>query len=135
MVTKKNEEKPWKRAGANMGSKTDRTWNPETEKTLQGTYVEMKDIKTKEGKQVKLYVVKESDGKLAGAWGTAMLDRLMLDAAIGDEVKIVFIKKSFNKETGHSLKEFTVDYRSVGEGETASDDKSEEKKPEDDIPF
>ena len=101
----------WTRAGS--GSKTDRTWNPETEKTLQGVYVELKDITTKEGKRVKLYVVKESDGKLTGAWGAAMLDRLMLEAKIGEEVKITFLQKSFNKETGKSLKEFTVDFRAV----------------------
>jgi hypothetical protein len=128
------KEKVWKKAGTNSGTKTDRTWNPETEKTLEGIYMEMKDIKTKEGKQVKLYVIKEADGKLAAAWGAAMLDRLMQDPAIGDEVKITFVEKTFNKESGRYLKVFTVDYCSAEEG-TKGDDVTSNDKPEDDIPF
>jgi phage FluMu protein gp41 len=128
----------WKRAESGSGLKTDRTWDPVTEKELQGVYVEMKelttkDVVTKQDKKVNLYVVKDSKGQLIAVWGTAMLDRLMKEPTIGDEVKITFVKKSFNKETGKSLKEFTVDYRSV------EDKKSEEvvagKDPEDDLPF
>jgi len=127
----------WKRADNSVGLKTDRTWDPVTEKELQGVYVETKelttkDVATKQDKKVKLYVIKDSEGQLVAVWGSAMLDRLMKEPAIGNEVKITFVKKSFNKETGKSLKEFTVDYRSVEETESKE---ATSKNSEDDMPF
>ena len=135
MAIKKSEEKPWKQAGSQLS--TDRTWNSDTEKTAQGIFLKSLDIKTKEGRQVKFYVLRESNNKTVGIWGAAMLDRLMMDPAIGDEVKITFIKKSFNKETGRSLKEFSVDYRSADgtvEG-TASETEEKGEMTGKDIPF
>lgn len=123
-------KKVWRKLGSNPGTKTDRTWSPETEKTLEGKYVEMKNIKTKEGKQVKLYVIKDSKGKLVGVWGAAMLDRLMAEAIIGEEVKITFLRKSYNKETGRYLKEFTVEALETDNEEPKNDETSDK-----DIPF
>lgn len=122
-------KKVWKKLGGNIGMKTDRTWTPELEKTLEGVYVELKNIKTKEGKESKLYVIREANGKLAAAWGTAMLDRLMAEAKIGDEVRITFVQKSFNKDTGHSLKEFIVESPEVEGTESKEDDHSGKNLP------
>ena len=122
-------KKVWKKVNSNTGARTDRTWTPELEKTLEGVYVELKNIKIKEGKESKIYVIKEANGKLAGAWGAAMLDRLMAEVKIGDEVKITFVKKSFNKDTGRSLKEFIVETLEVEETESKVDDHSGKNLP------
>lgn len=133
-----NNKNEWKKAG-NSGLMTNRTWNPDTEKSLQGILLESREVTKKDNTKSKVYVIKASDGKLVTVWGAAMLDRLMMEPAIGDEVKITFVKKSFNKETGRSLKEFTVDYRS-GDGTavgttTITEEKTGDKPEGDDIPF
>lgn len=124
----------WKKAGSNNGPKTDREWNAETEKTLQGTFMGTKNLKSKAGKPLKLHVVKDAEGKMVGAWGAAMLDRLMLEPAVGDEVKIVFVEKTYNKETDKYLKVFTVDFRTTTESVAKTEEKPGDK-PADEIPF
>lgn len=123
----------WKSAG--LMQKTDRTWNPETEKTIQGILTENREVTKKDGTKSKVYVIKEPNGKLASVWSAAMLDRLMNEASIGNEVKIEFVEKTFNKETGRSLKVFKLDYRSVEKGDITPSEVKEEVKEEDKIPF
>ena len=138
-MTNTNE---WKTAGANTGLKTDRSWNHETEKEISGIYMETREVKKKDGKTTMIYVIK-TDKELVTVWGAAMIDRLMKEASIGNEVKITFIKKSFNQSTGKYLNEFTMNFRDVPKTTEIKDeinDVKEEKKTGDkpvgdDIPF
>ncbi len=123
----------WKKAGQNSGLMTTKTWNHETDKTITGIFMEMREVTKKDGKKSKLYVIKDEKGELVAVWGMAMLDRLMLEPVVGNEVKITFVEKSFNKDTGKYLNEYTVDYREVDapveKTEKKSDDKSEKDPP------
>lgn len=119
----------WKRAG--QGASTDRTWNPEVEKTVQGVYVEKKSVTKKDGKLSTIYVLREKDGKNLAVWTTAVLENRFSEIPLGYEVMIEYLGKVQSKTSGHTVKSFNVDYKPADEmGESI---KSEDDN--DDIPF
>lgn len=138
-MTNPNE---WKTLGQSYGQKTDRTWDPKTEKTVQGIYVETRDVKKKDGNMTKIHVLKEYNGKLVGVWSSAVIDSRLKEAAIGNEIMITFVEKIFNQNTGKNLNIFDVKAREVpveiedeindvAETKTKADDKAGENE----IPF
>lgn len=127
MVAKK-ENNGWRKLGVSTQPKVDETWSPELVDTVEGVYVEKRSNLGQ--RKSNMYVLKQANGKTIGVWGSAVVDRRMPEINIGDEVRIVYIGKETNKNTGFSYKNFEFYIKDGGiTGET------EKKENPDDIPF
>ena len=113
--------------------KTDETWKPEKEgDTIDGLYIDVRDINKKDGTQTKIYVLQKEDGTLVSIWDAAGLTRAMGNIEIGKKIKIEYGGKQQNPNTKRFFHKYDV-YRekdSVKKEEPAT----EEVAP-DEIPF
>lgn len=103
----------WVKQGGNSNLSTDTIWDEETQKEIAGKYLGKKE---KTGKMSSDMYVLDVDGKNIGIWGCAVLDNRFNDVLIGELVKIEYLGKETNKNTGRTYKNYDF-YKDIREEE------------------
>lgn len=91
----------WTKIGSSISS--DKVWDEDQQKEISGKYLGKKE---KSGKMSSDMYVLEVGGENVGIWGCAVLDSKFAKVNIGDSVKIEFLGKEHNKNTGRNYKNY-----------------------------
>ncbi len=82
-------------------------WDFEKNKILEGVLISKESgIGPNESN---FYKFELKDGEVTGAWGNVVLDDRLVQVSIGDQVKITYLGKVKNDQSGRTYKSFDVE--------------------------
>ena len=79
------------------------------EKVLEGIFVEVRTVSTKNGDSL-LYTIEKEGGETVDFWGKAQLDRFFRNIKRGTKVKMTYLGKVDSAKGGRSYHDFDVEY-------------------------
>lgn len=89
-----------------INPQSNRVWDPEEEKEIEGTLVGIKEAVGPN--KSKIYIIDIGEEKVS-IWGSTVLDNKMIEVPVGAKVKITYEgKKDSPKRKGKQYKDFTV---------------------------
>lgn len=122
----------WTKVGGGNGERHP-NWKPEkVNDEATGVLV---DVRENVGpNHSKLYTLQKEDGSFFTVWGSAGLDRNLSSVPLGNEVRIVYLGKAKNPNSGREFHNFEIYSRKPQEG-ISQVENEEESVATDDIPF
>ena len=106
-------EKNWKKVEGNGEYEESITWEPDSEKELEGR---LEKVKHEVGQyKSTVYSIRKFDNTLYSVWGNSVINTKMAEVKIGSLVKIVALGKEKSPKSGRMYSNFDVFYSEEGD--------------------